>query len=78
MWPLNLVDASYLGEGEEGLALDVAPDLVDAGSQLVHLSLDVYNWYKFNFPCSRRYKKSVVLIIAHSLRVCYRRRQNLN
>ncbi len=33
IWPLNLVDAIYLREGEEGLALDVAPYLVD-GSYL--------------------------------------------
>jgi hypothetical protein len=30
MWPLNLVDASYLGEGEEGLTLDVSLNLVGA------------------------------------------------
>ncbi len=30
MGTFNLVDASYLGEGEEGLALDVALNLVDA------------------------------------------------
>ena len=34
-------DMAYLGEGKEGLALDVASYLVNTGGQLVDLPLDV-------------------------------------
>ena len=37
---LDIIGRS-LREGEEGLALDVTPDLVDGGLELVDLSLDV-------------------------------------
>ena len=38
---LDIIGRS-LREGEEGLALDVTPDLVDGGLELVDLSLDVW------------------------------------